>query len=475
MKVLYIQMLLIFSFFMGGYAQRTLVRSEYDSILRKIQLPLIEIWTTDGTEPTGTHVTAPEGLWGVGLTKNEYVSGRMKISINDSTLYDSGEYSQDISGMRIKLRGNTSSYYWEKKPYKIKLSRKEDLLFRGESKYKDKDWVLQRIYDKLNTRFFTGNYLGELMGLGWQPQWEYVNLVINGDYKGDYLLFESVEKESGRIDIDDTGYIIEDDAYWWNEEVYFKGNILVNQTGYTFKYPDTDDLNDSIINNIRDYILGFEDALVNGRDISSYIDINSFAAWLLAQDILGQGDSGGTNRFLYKKEFDPSNPFKTPLRMGTLWDFDATFNITDAWSAIHGRAYSFYFKELLARKDFYSCYISLWKDIRSTLYDDLVVHLYAIDQIKGKAINESRVVNQKRWDDNAPLLSAEIDETAQWIKERIEWIDSQLHSDIDGIENIVVPEENVQTVYDLYGRKMDNITTLDKGVYIINGKKILVR
>ena len=112
---------LIISIFMGYiniYAQY-----QYDSILRKIQTPLIEIWTIDGTEPTGTHITAPEGLWGIGLTNNEYLNGRMKISLNDITLYDSGEYIQDISGMRIKLRGNTSSYYWEKKYTKSKEER----------------------------------------------------------------------------------------------------------------------------------------------------------------------------------------------------------------------------------------------------------------------------------------------------------------------------------------------------------------
>ena len=55
---------------------------EYDSVLEKLQIPLLEIWTTDGTEPTGIHIMAPEDLWGIGLTKNEYVRGRMRISIN---------------------------------------------------------------------------------------------------------------------------------------------------------------------------------------------------------------------------------------------------------------------------------------------------------------------------------------------------------------------------------------------------------
>ncbi|MBR5803665.1 MAG: CotH kinase family protein [Bacteroidaceae bacterium] len=457
-------------------ANNSLPISQYDSLLRNIQTPLIEIWTTEGKEPTGEHITAPEELWGVGLINNEYVTGHMKVSLNGITLYESGEYIEDISGIRIRLRGNTSSYYWEKKPYKIKLSKKEDLLFRNDSKYKDKDWILLRVYDGFLTRFFTGNQLGKLIGLGWQPQWEYVNLVINGDYKGDYILIESVEKEKGRINIDDTGYIIEDDAYWWNEDIYFKGNILTYKTGYTFKYPDTDNINDSIINNIKNYILEFEELLVNNKDITSHIDLLSFAAWLLSQDILGQGDSGGTNRYLYKKDFDPANPFNTPLQMGVLWDFDATFKCLNTWSYIHNISYSFYFTKLLKRQDFYSTYITLWENIRSTLYDELISYLYDINQLKGIAINESRQINKQRWDDNNTILATEIEDAASWLRKRFEWINVQLQSDVESIEDLPTSKENnTQTIYDLSGRKMDSERTLQKGIYIINGNKVVIR
>ena len=59
-----------------------------DSILRTINIPLIEIWTNDGIEPTGTNITAPDGLWGTGLINNEYVYGRMRLSLKDSLIYE---------------------------------------------------------------------------------------------------------------------------------------------------------------------------------------------------------------------------------------------------------------------------------------------------------------------------------------------------------------------------------------------------
>ena len=218
-----VMLTLFWSVYTFLYGNITFTPSPYDSTLRKIPLPLIEICTTNGQEPTGTHVMAPEGLWGIGLRDNEYVDGHMRLSVGDSTLY-TGE-------MQIRLRGNTSSYYGDKKPYKIKLSQKSDLLFRGESQYEDKDWVLLRVYEGFPIRLLVGQMVGQTVGLGWHPKWEYINLVINGDYKGDYILIESIEREKGRLNIGATGYLIEDDAYWWNEEIYFKGNMLVHQTG----------------------------------------------------------------------------------------------------------------------------------------------------------------------------------------------------------------------------------------------------
>lgn len=495
------------------YANIIFPPSPYDSTLRKIQLPLIEIHTANEQEPTGTHVMAPDGLWGIGLKDNKYVDGQMRISLGDSMLYS--------DNMQIRLRGNTSSYYGDKKPYKIKLVKKADLLFRENTQYEDKDWVLLRVYEGFPIRLLVGQMVGQKVGLGWHPQWEYVNLVINGDYKGDYILIESIEREKGRLNIGATGYLIEDDAYWWNEDVYFKGDMLAHQTGYTFKYPKSENINDSILSNIKDYILAFENALARDEDISPYIDIESFAAWLLAQDILGQEDSGGTNRFLYKQSHDPEQPSKSLLKMGPLWDFDGAFGFIDDWSAIHNRTYSFYFTKLLERQDFYTCYVNLWQTLRKSLREDISHKLIAVDSEKGEDINASRKLDTKRWEENTTPqpLSAYISETNNWLDSRIRWIDDQLltryqlqfvidgetfHTDslifreriiyppvpnkmgyiFSGWDQMpdIMPAENLtinatfipSTIYDLKGRRY-HPQQLSKGIYIIDGKKVIIR
>ena len=97
-------------------------------------LPVLCVETVDHEEPTCQYVSAPAGSIGRTIRNATKVPGRMtiyqRIDGVDSLMYDSGDYEKDVSGMTIKIRGNSSAYY-DKKPYKIKLQKKRDLLFRG--------------------------------------------------------------------------------------------------------------------------------------------------------------------------------------------------------------------------------------------------------------------------------------------------------------------------------------------------------
>lgn len=447
-----------------------------DTILNKINIPLLVISTDDGLDPEGYKVDHPEGCVGSALTGNEYKTGRLVMMLMDSVIYDSGDYLAGASGVRLRQRGNSSAL-WNKKSYKVKLSKKYDLFQRDDSKYKNKDWVLLNnpLLD-LNSHF--GFSVCKLLGQEWTPEVQYVNVLLNGDYKGLYVLSESVEQGKGRYDVSDSGFIIEDDAYWWNEDVYFKGELLPYYVGYTFKYPDADDVSEEYIAKIRNYIIEVERRLESNDDIGEYIDIESFARGLLGYDILGSEDAVGSNRYICKYDFIEDDVTSTKLKLGPLWDFDNLFARKGKWSQQHSGNYRFYFKYLLNYEEFIDEYVRLWNSVKETLYNDLM-ELYNDFQLEyGEALDISREMDARRWGKTSyKRVADDVDIIDKWLQERIVWIDEQLkiETSIEMVEN----EEPASGIYTLDGRKVDtegfSTATLSPGIYIANGRKIIVR
>ena len=127
------------------------------------------------------------------------------------------------------------------------------------------------------------------------------------------------------MDITQSGFIVEFDAYWWvdPEAVSFESLLFGSGQRFTFKYPEEDYVQKARLEEISSYIHGFEQALVDEGDIAEWIDVESYARWLLCHDILGTVDPAGSNLYMYKTTFDPTNPTSTKMKMGPIWDFDA--------------------------------------------------------------------------------------------------------------------------------------------------------
>lgn len=153
-------------------------------------IPLLNVTTVGGEFPTCDVVYPPEGCLGTGITGAEYVKGRLVMTLKGETLYDTGEYVKDESGMRIKIRGNSTGASAGQKPYKIKLSKKFDMLMRGDDDYKEKDWNLLKIsmwntgldMDESNILTALGFMVSKAVGMEFVPGYTFVNLVMNGKY-----------------------------------------------------------------------------------------------------------------------------------------------------------------------------------------------------------------------------------------------------------------------------------------------------
>lgn len=359
-----------------------------------IGLPVVRINTVDGEEPTAEYIDAPEGAYGRGITNETKVPASMKIFAgNGSLVYESGEYSKKKSGLTIKLRGNTSVFLTGKSSYKLKLQKKADLLAplipRYGETYKDNDWILLKTMRNFDA--FVGFMVCDIVGVPWTPKYAFVDVVINDEYRGLYMLMESLSRNESRVNISKDGYIIERDAYWWNEEVKFVTSTY-NQK-FTFKYPDDDDISMSKLSYIEDYVNALEQGVANGR-YEDFIDVESLARWLLVHDFLGSMDNCGSNIFLAKND----DTEKSKLYMLTNWDFDSNYLQEGKWSNQHDdeRIYvSLLFKS--ANRSFAETYKKLYDKFAPSLWDSLEVRFRQLKSTLGKQLELSCYSDSVRW------------------------------------------------------------------------------
>ena len=379
-------------------------------------LPTMNIATKSGNDPTANYIEAKEGLWGTTSIDNEYEKGTMTYAA----------FGKNIeSKLKIKIRGNTSSL-GDKKPYKIVLDNALDLTNSG-SEYVHKEWVL------LNTGTTLNNFLGEVIGkytdVEWVPHEIYINVFLNGDYKGIYTLCEAVSQESSHNLVSKNGYIIENDAYFWNANwIYFKLYDQIEQMGYTFKYPDIKSSEDTRIEEVYHYMQNAVD-LSNENNQSAWecVDLNSVVSFMLARDLTNNYDAGGTNIYYFLNNFD-SNSEDKMLKMGPLWDFDSAFrgsNYTNehGFSEQHNSVYI----PFVDNGDFKQNYIEKWYEISDGTLDYINDSLDELYKNQREAINQSRYLNSLRWTDGTyRSLEEEINLAKKWLSDQVNWLNENV-------------------------------------------------
>lgn len=441
--------------------------------ISKIGLPVVSVITLNSEEPVCDYVTHPEGSMGESITNATKVPCRIIITKNQDILFDSGDYEKNVSGATIKINGNTGAYH-DNKPYKIKLQVKEDLLLRGDKKYKDKEWRLLKDARTLNTMI--GLKMNELIGMPWTPSYMPCNVFINNDYRGCYLLIESVKRNSdSRLNVDEnTGFIVERDPYWWNESIYFSTDYFNMSNGYrwTWKYPDEDDVTEEITEYVQSSINRAEKSIKEGN-YEQYIDVNSFVSWILAHDILGTWDSGGSN--LYLMRYDNNSL----LQMANMWDFDTIFWMNkDSFSRYHTESYDYYFPLLFnnVNTTFLYAYINKWNKIKDIIPQQIIDFIKEFaDSEEGKALQLSREYYTKRWNKELTTVSEDVEKVTDWFNNHLPWLDTTINnmSKPTGISTTYLNQNaHSSSIFDIHGKQMN---TPQKGINIINGKKILIK
>lgn len=247
---------------------------------------------------------------------------------------NSGKYDKSYSKVQLKGRGN-STWILPKKPYAIKLDKKEEVL--GFPKHKR--WVLlANYYDLTNIRNEIAFFMGRMSknqpepGLDYTPRSSFVRLFFNDNFQGLYQLTEQLKVDDNRVNVGD-GYLLEIDFRAKEEagNIYFR--IPHIDIDIVVKDPDIESRSD--LDFIKEYMNRVDDSLFSNyfldpdKGYRNYINVNSFADWYLINEITKNCDSN----FWTSCYMNFSRDGK--LNMGPLWDFDLAAggypNFGDYW------------------------------------------------------------------------------------------------------------------------------------------------
>ena len=380
-------------------------------------LPVISIDTRNGKSPVYTRILAPKGAGGATITNNEYLECEMKMLSHGVKIAD--------SRAKIRIRGNTSAN-WVNKPYKLELHSAADLLELG-NEYADKEWVLLNQASSMNT--FLAAKLANLFGVDWQPRNRFVNLVINGKWSGCCILSESVKRGAKRVNISHSGFIFEYDPYFWKPNTtYFRTVHTGRAYGYTFKFPKKKNLSKEDINHLKQYLEEFEELLYTKNErYTDYIDVDSFATWILIHDLIGTIDGAGSNKYFYKYSFDIDNPLSVKIKRGPLWDFDSAFRVNDKWSRPHYAAN--YQQQLFQMSSFRKAYRDKFTSFKNEIVPKLTAELSEFQKSQGKALQESWNLHTQLWNIPHRKVNVNTRQKLKFLQNKIKWIDAKLKND----------------------------------------------
>ena len=355
-------------------------------------------------------------------------------------ILNAGDYSKIYSKVQLKGRGN-STWDLPKKPYAIKLDKKEEML--GFPKHKR--WVLlANYYDKTNLRNEIAFFMGRLgarqspVGMDYIPRSSFIRLFFNNKFQGLYQLTEQLKIDDNRVNVGDDGFLLEVDFRAPEEvgNIYFRVPNIDNYI--VVKDPDIEHQSD--LDYIKDFMNEADSALFSENftdpqaGYKKYLDINSFIDWYLINEITKNADANyWSSCYMHLSRGGK-------LKMGPLWDYDLAAgnypNFGDWW----------YTQWVNTTQDFHiknvKWYERLFQDTnfvevvkkRFKFYYEHQNEIYnEIDRQK-KIVSEVLEENEKIWfffsrpfdpDISNKAYESSCEELKNWLKQRFQWLNAQ--------------------------------------------------
>ena len=395
-----------------------------------------------------------------------------------------GSFSSYSALGQIRCRGNSSFLWYDKKPFRLKLNDKHKTL--GLSKAKS--WVLLANYrdvtDMMNTFVFEA---GEWLGVPFANHTRYVELFINGDYRGVYQLTEQIQQGKNRVAVsDERGILLSldvDDGPSENPGATDNFTSKIYHMPASVKYPDDEAFTENTVDSVKAVFATLEQAIKdrNYEQVKELLDIPSFISYLQLQEFVYNVELSAPRSIFLNKDADGK------WFMGPLWDFDGGYDFdwsnmyaghtffTDYRETVMGTnplkrngQYNYvpqFFTDLFACPEFVKEYKSRWAAVK----DEIVERnwnecMKYVDNLRASGAVEREAA---RWPLRGMDFDTEIEKMHQWLVNRCKFMTNL-------IADIPVPDEPTPITEGKLCGTIKTSVTIDYGLGFSQTNKIKV-
>lgn len=417
-------------------------------------LPIISINTNGQQIPDDPKITADMGII--------FNAANARNNLTDPFNHYNGKIG-------IEIRGQSSQMF-PMKSYSIELrdagGNSVDRSLFGLPK--EADWVLYAPYtDKTLMRNFLAYTMSRELG-HWAANCRFVEVVINGDYKGVYIFMERIKRGSGRVPIPKMsatdvsgdavtgGYIfsLDKEPDGWFSSYPTPGATSANSNRrFSYVYPKVENIVQAQKDYLKSYVDSFERALagnnfqdpVNG--VRRFANLPSFIDYFIVNEVSRNVDGYRLSTYMYKDR--ASNNGK--IVAGPVWDYDLAFRNADYCngSFTSGWAYQFntvcpgdgaglipfWWNRFMQDTAFVANLRCRWKEQRQQSISN--ARLYRLVDSVSNLLSEAQVRHFQRWQilgkyvwpNPQPIPTSYAEELSTlkvWLDNRLQWIDANL-------------------------------------------------
>ena len=416
-------------------------------------LPIVIITTDNGA-------TIPDEPGVYGIMKIIYRGPGLRNYVTDQ---DSLQFLNYHGRIDIEVRGSYSQSF-PKKAYGFTTVMSDNITVNNVSLLgmpAENDWILNALSsDPSLVRDFISYNLSRKLGR-YATRTAYCEVIVNGDYRGLYILEEKIKADKNRVDIHQIettsntlpelsgGYITKTDKTTGSDPIawYMSSYIGFNDCQFIHQWPKPEFVTTQQNNYIKSVFQNLQTVCSAGNasvatGYPSIIDVPSFVDFILINELASNVDAYTFSTYYHKDR-------NGRLRAGPVWDLNLTygndlFNFgldrskPDVWQFSNGNLEGpKYYRDLFNNAQF-KCYLSKrWNELSQPGQPFHPTSLNNLIDTTVALISEAVVRENSRWGTIGNHAAA-ITSLKAWLNLRTPWMTSHLGS-YSACQNVPTP------------------------------------